>query len=169
MGKPSPSTISSPPMAGASAFQPSPPIACASRRTSFSAAEIARASAVALPVQRKSRVIVARGRDVRAFGPKRPGNVGGLPCGGEQYLGEWPGWELASQMQDAREASCNRLISPRTDQRFRDGCGGTTKPAISSASQKKAAEAKASQPGISTERGEAAGVATARAFGILTL
>ena len=35
--------------------------------------------------------------------------------------------------------------------------------------QKKAAEAKASQPGISTERGEAAGVATARAFGVLTL
>ena len=45
-----------------------------------SAAEIARASAVPLPVQRKSRVIVARDRDVRAFGPKRPGNVGGLPC-----------------------------------------------------------------------------------------
>ena len=37
------------------------------RTLASATAEIARASPVPLPVQRKSRVIVARGRDVRAF------------------------------------------------------------------------------------------------------
>jgi hypothetical protein len=80
-------------------------------------------------------VIVVRGGDVRAFGPKRPGNIGGLPCSGEQYLREWPGWELASQMQ-RRQGRINPSGMDAAEQR--------SWPSLHQ--QKKAAEAKARQP-----------------------